>query len=124
MSCGGVYVADHGDGAAEIYNARIQKARKDHVCYECRKKIQPGDQYEYVTALWEGGFSAVKTCSDCLAVREKFFCDGFEHGGIWSHLTDHIDECGGDIDVDRLADLPKTARDKVCDLIERYWSEV
>lgn len=45
-------------------------ARKEHKCYECRRTIRPGEQYESVRGVWEGRFEFFKTCQHCLALRD------------------------------------------------------
>ena len=121
MSCGCIYIED-GDGLmASLYHARTHQARKPHVCTECRGPIHPGELYEYVAANWDDDFQVMKTCYVCLAVRRAFFCGSFNHGAIWLDMNYHIIDLDGELDSDCLADLPKVARDKVCDLIQDYW---
>lgn len=120
MSCSCVYV--EADGAnASFYRASTHCARKAHTCNECGGTIQPGELYEYVAASWGGDFEALKTCAICLAVRRVFFCGQFTHTTVWEDLRAHIEGIGDDFDVDCLAELPKDARDEVCDMIQEYW---
>jgi hypothetical protein len=48
--------------------------------------IKPGEQYEYVFAIWEGEASHCRTCSNCLSLREwvkahvPCFC--WAHGNV------------------------------------------
>lgn len=55
---------------AEVYQAAIRKARKEHVCDECGAKIIPGDRYENVFGVWEGYGSTWKTCEHCRDIRQ------------------------------------------------------
>lgn len=54
----------------EIYFSELRKARKVHVCEECRARIQPGEQYENASGKWDGRFDQFKTCSRCIALRD------------------------------------------------------
>lgn len=120
MSCGCVYVENDAD-LMSFYSARTHRARKAHFCVECHGVIQPGELYEYIAARWDGDFTVTKTCGICLDVRAAFFCGNVTHGSMWNDLGYHIETFDGEIAPDCLAELPKVARDKVCDLIERYW---
>ena len=119
MDCGCVYVDNDGD-VAQFYHATRQRARKEHVCSECRGPILPGEKYEYVAARWDS-FDVLKTCPTCLAVRDAFFCGAFCHGVIWDDMQNHIDTYDGEISDECLAPLPKAARDKVCAMIQEHW---
>ena len=48
-----------------------RKARKEHKCGECRKSIERGDKYQYISGIWEGEPSSYKTCLSCAKLREK-----------------------------------------------------
>lgn len=71
---------------ASVYRAKLRKARTQHKCYECGRKILPGEQYENVFAIWEGDAQTCCTCSHCLDLREfvkshvPCFC--WNHGNI------------------------------------------
>lgn len=43
---------DSSDGP-DAWQETTRKARKPHRCYECRKTIQPGEVYSYVSGIWE-----------------------------------------------------------------------
>lgn len=56
----------------EAFNSQIRKARKVHICSECRGRIFAKEQYEYASGVWEGMPDSYKTCLDCVAARNKF----------------------------------------------------
>lgn len=76
---------------ADVYNEKIQKARKKHTCCECGEAIQPGEKYQYAAGLWEGHWEHFKTCTPCLRIRKDVCCDGF----IFGELREAIGEAYG-----------------------------
>ncbi len=74
-----------------VYDAQIRTARKVHNCVECDEPIQPGQQYEYVSALWEGSWGHMKTCYTCLLIRRHYMPGGWEFGTV----AEDIRECLG-----------------------------
>lgn len=47
---------------AEVYDTRFRRARQDHQCDECRRKIKDGERYEYHTGKFDGRwFELVRT---------------------------------------------------------------
>jgi hypothetical protein len=69
-------------------------ARKNHECIECFRIIDPGEQYECVTAHTDYGFERYKTCAHCCAVREWLVkvCGGFLYHAVMDDLLEHADE--------------------------------
>lgn len=78
------------------YSAALRTARKEHGCYECGRKIQPGERYEYVWGVCEGEAFVSKTCPRCLALREwvtahvPCFC--WAHGHIIEDAENTVEE--------------------------------
>lgn len=120
--CGCIYVG-LDCGGPEVSRSSMIKARKEHICTECRRKIQPGETYENVWGVWRGDQETFKTCSDCLSVRRGFFCEGWSYGQVWEDVSNHIQELKGNIASDCLKKLTKPARDRVCDMIEGVWED-
>ncbi len=52
------------------YTAKVVKARKAHTCEECGRNIEPGENYERASGIWEDEPHTYKTCRQCLALRE------------------------------------------------------
>ena len=83
----------------DFYRTKQTRARKAHFCYECDRKIAPGEHYEYNIGKWEGSIETSKTCFHCLALRDYIIahvpCFCWMHGSIiddaietakeWSH---------------------------------------
>ena len=66
------YDGDCYDG--DFSSSIVRKARKPHKCGECDRYILVGEQYEYATGKHYGEFYDAKTCTDCLSLRNAFFC--------------------------------------------------
>ena len=66
-----------GDNFASFYQSNYRKARKPHKCAECGKKIQPGELYEYAISVYEGDFTARKTCEKCSDLADSLADVGF-----------------------------------------------
>jgi hypothetical protein len=85
--------------------------------------IVPGSCYERYKGLDEGDFFTHKTCSDCLSVRNEFFCDGWVWGNVWERVEEHVFDMDGDISSDCLLRLTPRAREHVIELIDNYYGE-
>lgn len=79
------------DGSLEFYDSRVIVARKSHKCEECGREIPSGQQYEYVSGKFDGDFFYVKTCMDCVDIRDGLTCNGgsIAHGQLWGELRDY-----------------------------------
>lgn len=76
----------------ELYCAKERIARKEHVCSECKRKIQPGMRYRNISGLWEGQFDVFKMCSGCSSVWDALAELGYclEHGGLSEHYQEYL----------------------------------
>ena len=61
----------YDDGGPSFCITKNRKARKSHICYECKSAIVPGEIYEYCSGLWEGQISSYKTCNSCVSARNE-----------------------------------------------------
>ena len=100
-------------------------AKKEHICSECCRTIRKGE--EYLTEFFvhhdnasEKGTSH-KTCNDCRSLRSVFFSDGWYYGQMWEQMHAFVNECDGDVSVECILMLTKTAMDKVLDMVEEQW---
>jgi len=118
--CSCIY-ADY-DGCADEIQKAVRVARKPHKCQECYRVIKKGEKYEYYAGNYDGFFTH-KTCTDCLSVREEFFCSGFGFGAIWEDVWEHVQELDGNISSECLAKLTPRAREKICDYVQEAWDE-
>lgn len=53
-----------------VFSEKEVRARKDHVCCECGKTMQRGDQYIVSKGLWDGIWSTFKTCVWCVTLKQ------------------------------------------------------
>jgi hypothetical protein len=66
----------------EFFYERLQRARKQHVCNECRGPIAIGANYKRLSGKWNGEFQEFKQCETCLGLIDfmnahiKCFCFG------------------------------------------------
>lgn len=67
MSC----VAESGENQPEFFTSLIRKAKKEHVCGECKSVIKKGERYEYASGKWDGEIDSYKTCLSCVDVRDE-----------------------------------------------------
>ena len=122
MSCSciniGVDDADDIDIQA-VHEKRV--ARKEYRCCECHRIIKRGETYDNARGKWGGSFSTFRTCSTCESIRSAFFCNGWIFGEVIERLEDHINDVDGNISSECLAGMTKQARDRVCDMIDKYW---
>lgn len=78
-----------GDGP-ECFSRKRPRARKEHRCTECRETIEPGQQYEHASGIWDGSPDSFKTCLSCVEIRDHFACNGFVYGELWNDLEDNF----------------------------------
>ena len=71
-----------------LVTEKIQRARKQYACTECREPIPPGERYEYVKGRWEGEWSTFRTCLGCFDVRKTLLCGGWTYGELWNDLSE------------------------------------
>jgi hypothetical protein len=76
---------------AEVSIEDIVKARKEHICCECREVIIIGEKYERAKLLYDGSWSVYDTCLPCARIRSDY-CP---HGWIYGSLVDMLLECLG-----------------------------
>lgn len=83
------------DYAATVYSKSCHVARKEHKCYECGRKIMPGERYESVFAVWDGRGQTCRTCPHCLAIREWVVahvpCSCWMHGSMLEDIRNDVD---------------------------------
>lgn len=80
---------DYDNDPAEIFDERMIKGRKDHVCCECRDTIKKGEQHRITEMLFEGNWSRDRTCLTCVAIRK-------DHGDCMpvGYLKENLLGCG------------------------------
>jgi hypothetical protein len=104
---------------ASLFKQNTRKARKIHVCTECKRDIQVSEMYEHVSYLFEGKFWQDKTCSDCLSAMAQFYPHGgYYPGELWNDIRSAVEEWGEGISENCITQLTDAARNKLCDMIE------
>ncbi len=78
----------------DVYVANTRRARREHVCTECRRTIRSGERYSLARALYDGGWDIYKTCEHCRVGQEWLVdvCNGFQHAGLEEDVDEHARE--------------------------------
>ena len=90
---------------------------KEHACCECGRKILMREKYEHVWGVWGSVTDSFNTCSDCLSIRDTFFCRHWSFGGVLEDLQEHFFS-GADLEVCCLEKLTPAARQRVIRLFD------
>ena len=53
------------DGMSDVWTEDKRKARKEYKCSECQEKIEKGDEYIYISSLYDGSWSHSRLCEYC-----------------------------------------------------------
>ena len=79
-------------------------ASKQHVCYECKKPIMPGDKYEDFSGLyidyhrvngkWQNMWWGCKTCLGCLRIREDVQEESEDGCFVFGEVLERAEEYG------------------------------
>lgn len=113
---------EHDGCSSGFYNKKIRNANKEHMCGECGDPIKKGDNYEYVSGMWEGYLDSFKTCIDCVSIREALFCS-FCHDALFEDLSIELQESLAPVKEECLLQMTPKGRGKVLDLIDRIWEK-
>jgi hypothetical protein len=123
MNCDCVVSFDNYGKLPELFVKKEIKARKEHICIECKRIIKPSEIYEKNVGKWDGEISIYKVCRDCISIRKMFFKDGFYFGEIYQDLITFLREIDGEVSSDCIKKLTPNARAKVCDMLEEIWKD-
>jgi len=107
------------EGMPSFYTEKVVKARKMHKCVECHRGIKPGERYESAAGCWDDGFHVMKTCADCLSVRNAMFCSGWMYGEIWNEVREHLYYVD-DLDLETTNQLTSNALERVLRIINGH----
>jgi hypothetical protein len=69
----------------------LRKARKEHVCIECREKIQVGEKYHNIDLVYEGSFEHYKICHLCYLISKDLFCHNNPLGYLREFIKEYLD---------------------------------
>lgn len=92
---------DPCDGPEFWSEKRILRARKEHRCDECNRKIVIGESYWYAFGKQESHTYTGITCLHCRVIAEWLLrnCDGFVYEAMVEDFGNHAE---GSIDMLRL----------------------
>jgi predicted RNA-binding Zn-ribbon protein involved in translation (DUF1610 family) len=82
----------------EFHDSKTVKARKVHVCDECRGPIAMGESYTRSVCVFEGEFNMYRICAPCREASTEFNYNVFG-GLLWEQFFDawdngaHIQAC-------------------------------
>jgi hypothetical protein len=125
-------VAISGEEGYDHWGEELCIAGTERQCVECNRQIDLGEEYEY---SWGARlddneeveeFNSFITCVDCTSMRQAFFCESWYVGRTWDDLEEHLAEVvqyGDGVSSECMAQLTKSARDDVCDIVEKLWKE-
>ncbi len=121
MDCDSDACVDVGDYDMLDVDMAIVHSPRAAVCDECGASIEPHHAHERATG--QNDFVHV-TCTDCLSIRDRFFCDGYIYGEILSELWDAIHSCEGRAYPCYLTGLTPRALEMVCEMIHEVWEDL
>lgn len=82
---------DSGDLPSACYEIIERKARKTHICCECKSTIDPGEKYFIHSGIWDGEWDEFKICSFCEqvinAIIDECDLDGMNFGELWDCVS-------------------------------------
>lgn len=86
-----------------------RRARKPHRCDECSRTIEPREQYQYWTSVYDGNITTMRMCAHCWATIDAGAqMTGCPRNWYWDMVFDLNDEeCGFIGDIIRNHDLTR-----------------
>lgn len=83
-------VVDYDGDCSDIWTEVERRARKIHRCSECHRDIVKGEQYTYVSSLYDGSWSHYHVCLGCYRLAHNIYCNGVTFGrlaeDVWEAL--------------------------------------
>ncbi len=78
---------------SDCYTFKQRRARKEHICVECKGVIKKDEQYTYHSGVWEGIGQDFKVCCDCQELRDTI-TEGLFHDEVlvFGGLSDSFDD--------------------------------
>lgn len=82
---------DDSDGSVKEISVTTPRARREHTCAECGRRIAVGESYERNVHVWDEAMICHKTCEHCLVARQWLLdeCGGWLFGGVGEDIRDH-----------------------------------
>lgn len=111
------------DEYSRCIERKVVSARKEYRCEECNEKIPPGTQYELYKGAQDDHIFTIRTCLDCVSIRESFFKQGIvQFGMVLEEVRENIRELDGEIDSKCLIPLTPKAKEKIFQYIKEVWT--
>ena len=78
----------------DVWNEGDKKARKPHVCSECRREIAKGETYRRIDALYDGHWTTSRQCQHCRVGADWLSeeCGGYLMDGVCEEIHEHAQE--------------------------------
>lgn len=87
----------HHDEYADCWSSKIRKARTDHSCESCYRKIQPGELCYFGSGIFDGNPFSLYVCGECMATRYRIHLHELERGcreyESWAKFDEIIEYC-------------------------------
>lgn len=112
---------DDEDGYEEISTKRRLDTLK-RKCFECKTWIKPNVEFRHSIYKHKGRKFNYRICTDCVSLLDLFFDDWY-FGKVRDMIEDMVDENRGQISETCISQLTPSAREFVCDAIERAWND-
>ena len=79
-----------------ISESTMRKARKEHICCECRRVIHPKERYQEIKGCWSGEWATYKTCEPCADLRDLLERDLYADENI---AFGYLEEAAGEAEM-------------------------
>lgn len=81
------------DDPPKFFCELLPRARKDHICGECRRVIHPGERYTKASGNWDGRTSTHKICRHCRIAADWLneACGGYLFGSVHEDFSEHAE---------------------------------
>jgi hypothetical protein len=80
------------DSYSYPYHERVRTAKKEHKCYDCGRRILPGEWYVAVGGLCEGYWWNGKECKNCWSalewIKAHIPCVCVSYGNMYDELVE------------------------------------
>ena len=88
-------MCSYGDEVSTIWSQTLPRARKQHVCEECRLKIKPGTTYARTASLYDGSWTNYAVHLECQTLAAELgdlMCG--DEGAAIGQMREHLAEAG------------------------------
>jgi len=102
----------------ETVREEHHKAKKRHICGECRELILPGDKYFAMGYDQNGKINNHNVCCDCDSVVKVFFKGYWVYGFIWEDLRCSFEEGDTAFNTPLIDQVTEKAKGKILSIIK------